>query len=383
MEDLESVEHVLEANLEDSGGAFSLVFQVQKQLTSRVIFDYFSMSSFANGEIVKEIEDMGGHVYEASLRRNRLLGHVLLPFVFFRFLKKQHYRVVHIHSDTAWKICLYAISAKLARIERIIIHSHSGGINGDHRMLKSIAHNMMKPLMPYVGTVHCTCSKIAASWMYGDRPRYPVIWVKNGVDIDKFAFSADVRSIVRSELQIDDGTIAIGTVGDFSYPKNPEYLIRVMYELKKLRSNKYKLIFVGSGESEDAVSFYASERNLDDDIIFYGKTGKVQDVLCALDIYAMPSRFEGLPVSAIEAQASGLPCILSSNITTEVNLGQNVHFLELAEDVSNWVEMIEVLSQVSHSREKGKDVVCRQGFDIRQTADMIYRLYYTTLRETG
>lgn len=372
------MQHILQVNLEDSGGAFSLMFQVQKQLADKTIFDYFSMSSFKSEDVVEAIKKYGGQIYCAELRKNRLLGHLLLPFKFYKFLKKSDYAIIHIHADTAWKICLYAIPAKIIKTERVIIHSHSGGINGDYRKVKIFAHKIMKRFIPYVATEYCTCSRKATLWMYGDNPQYPVIWIKNGVDTDRFKFSESARKEIRKKLNIEDETLVIGTVGDLSYSKNPEYLIRIMRELKNATENKYKLIYIGSGNNDKSVRMYANEMEVVNDVIFYGKTDNVQKVLCALDIYVMPSRFEGLPVSVIEAQANGLPCILSSEITTEVGLSENTQFIRLAESIDNWVKSIQKMSQENRCRENGEILVRNHGFDIHQTAEMIYQIYNMT-----
>lgn len=368
-------QHVLEVNLEDSGGAFSLMFQVQKQLAGRAVFDYFSMASFKNREIVSGIRNMGGNVYCADLRKNRLLGHIALPAVFYKFLRAHHYRVVHIHSDTAWKTCLYAIPAKLAHVEKIIIHSHSSGVNGDCQRFKFAAHSVMKPLIPYVGTDFATCSVAATSWMYGGNPKFPVVWIKNGIDTERFQFSKEARERIRRQFDVRDEAIVIGTVGNLSYQKNPEYLIRILEALKKKSCNIYKLVFIGSGSDEPSVRRYVKKKKLDGDVIFYGNTNKVQDVLSALDVYVMPSRFEGLPVSVIEAESNGLPCVLSAEITQEAALDKDISFLELDDDVNKWVENIEKFAAMKKERMKGAESVCSHGFDIRDTADAIFQIY--------
>lgn len=369
------MQHVLEVNLEDCGGAFSLMFQVQKQLVGKATLDYFSMDSFHNPDVIKEIRSMGGEIYCADLRKNRLFGHITLPFVFYKFLRTHNYKVVHIHSDTAWKICLYAIPAKLAHVNKIVIHSHSSGVNGDYRGIKCMVHSIMKLLIPYVGTDFLTCSSVATSWMYGKNPKFPVVWIKNGVDTNKFQFSREARNRIRRQLAIGGDVIVIGTVGNLSHQKNPQYLIRILETLKRKSSNAYKLLFIGSGSDEPEVRLYVKKKNLEKDVIFYGNTNKVQEVLSALDVYVMPSRFEGLPVSVIEAESNGLPCVLSSEITTEVALNEDVKFLNLEDDISEWVNCIEKMAIVRKERKKGSKTVSSQGFDIRQTADAVFQIY--------
>lgn len=372
------MEHILQVNLEDSGGAFSLMFQVQKKLNGLAAFDYYTMSNFKSEQIVDEIKKMGGEIHCADLRANRLIGHFLLPFNFYSFLKHNHYRVIHIHSDTAWKICLYAIPARLAKISKIVIHSHSSAINGDYQGLKKMLHYIMRFFIPYVGTNFCSCSQIATEWMFRRKIRTNIIWIKNGVDTGKFQYSESNRKEIRKNLDLDEYTALIGMVGDLSFQKNPEYILKVFKELIKSAQTgrRYKLIFIGSGENDDAIKKLTNDYKLVDSTIFFGKTNEVYKVLSALDLYVMPSRAEGLPVSAIEAQANGLPCILSSRITSEVALCENTLFEDISDSMlEQWVIDIQQLLDKDVDRSAGRQITLEKGFDISQTTNELYKVY--------
>lgn len=142
------MKRVAQVSLNDDGGAFALMYQVQKELNGRVIFDYYTIVPFSNNEIKASINEMNGKIYEMN-SPSRLLGHFKLPLWFYKSMKKEKYEVIHIHSDSAWKIILYAIPAKLAGIKKVIVHSHSSDVNGDHRKLKLIFHKIMKPILPF------------------------------------------------------------------------------------------------------------------------------------------------------------------------------------------------------------------------------------------
>lgn len=252
------MQRIAQVNLNDSGGAFALMYQVQKELKGRIIFDYYTIHAFSNPEIIKNIREMGGKIIEDSAD-TRILAHLRLPFVFYKRMKKAQYEVIHIHSDTAWKLSMYAIPAKLAGIKKIIVHSHSGGINGDHQKLKYLCHCLMKPILPFFVDKFVTCSKIATEWMFPKKYYSKVCFIKNGIKTEDFRFDEESRRKYRNELGIKDDEIVLGTVGDLSYQKNPHYLIDVFSALYR-KNSKYKLIFIGGGAHVFSVKKWARRK---------------------------------------------------------------------------------------------------------------------------
>lgn len=359
---------ILQVNLDGTGGAFSLMYQIQKRLQNKYTFDFFWMGKFARNEKVAELKEKGSFFYEADLRKNRVMGHILLPFRFYKFLKKHPYEVVHINADLAYKLLLYAWPAYSAGVKKIIIHSHSSGVNGDHKWIKTIFHNICKPLLRKKANTFLTCSKLASKWMFGD-PEFGIM-VKNGVDTERYRFNPAAREMVRRQLNVSN-EILIGTVGNLSFQKNPEFLINIM---TKLDSN-YRLIFVGDGENREKVENYAKEKMLLNRIIFTGNSEHVNDILSAMDIFVMPSRFEGLPVSAIEAQACGLPCLFSDQITEETKVLPSCYFLPINNGIEVWVNQIINMQHTSNGRENAADILKKKGFDINDSAALIAKIY--------
>lgn len=369
------MKRVLQVNLENSGGAFQLIYQVQTVLKDEIQFDYYSMGLFKKDDVYYDLLSMGSNIYEGNLRDNRLLGHIKLPFKFYKFIKKNNYDIVHINSDSAWKISLYSIPAKLAKVKKIIIHSHSSEINGDHIKFKKICHRIAKQFIKISGTDFLGCSKESVEWMYKNNLKDKnVKIINNGVNAEKFKFNRDIRKFERDKIKVDKECL-IGTVGNFSYQKNPEFLIKLMLHLKKRKDEVYKLIFVGEGEDRKKIENLVIENSLTNDVIFYGKTDKVNEVLNAFDIFIMPSRFEGLPVSGIEAQTNGLPCIFSENITKEVKISDECKYLSLDDSLEIWCDTI---SNMKFNKNRGKayENTINKNFDINYTANQLKELYY-------
>lgn len=374
------MEKVLQVNLENSGGAFQLIYQAQTALKDEIQFDYYSMGNFEKNDVYYDLIGMGSNIYEANLRHNRLIGHILLPFKFYSFLKKNIYSTVHINSDSAWKILMYALPAKILRVNNVIIHSHSSEINGDHIKLKKMCHYIAKYMIKYCGTNFCGCSDESVKWMYGKVDNNKNIRIiNNSVNAEKFKFNHSIREKIRNNLKVDDNYL-IGTVGNFSYQKNPEFLVELIEKLNEYNEKRYKLIFVGEGSGEYKIKEMVKQKKLDDYVIFYGKTDKVYEVLSALDIFIMPSRFEGLPVSGIEAQTNGLSCVFSTEITKEVKITEFCEYINLSQPLSEWCEIINSI-KLNNNRENAYKNTINRNFDIKYTAKQLKDLYFSKVED--
>jgi len=364
---------VTEVNLTDSGGAFSLIYSIQKKLYSHgktdVVFDYFSMGKFEKEEVISDIEQMGGRIYSADLRHNRLLGFICLPGTFYKYCKKNKIETVHIHSDSAYILQAYSITAKLAGVKNIIGHSHCAGMNGDYRKIKKILHVFLRFFITKSVNVYLSCSDLATKWMYVSELRNRVIFLKNGVNTSKFKFDEKTRKQYRLDLGIENKTIALAAVGDLGYQKNPIFICDVMKNL----GDKYKLFFIGDGSCKRDVEKYVIKNGLTKSVIFLGRRN-VSEMLNAMDIFVMPSRFEGLQVSGIEAQANGIPCFFSSKITKQVGILNSSFFLDIKSPLE-WANKIKSIKLNIQGRDKLAELVQKSGFDIQDTADHLYEIY--------
>lgn len=367
------MERILQVNINNEGGAFSLVYQIQKRIDkNKYVFDYFTMGEFNRNAVFYDLIKQDSNIYECSLRKNRLIGHIVLPIKFYKLLKKTNYYTIHIHSDSSWKALLYAIPAKFAKVKNIIIHSHSTGINGEKQLVKKILHKITKLVLKRFGTTFIACSTQASKWMFGNT-KSKIIIIKNGVDLTTFKPNKKARNKVRQELNYKPENIVIGTVGDFSDTKNPVLLIKIYTSLLKSDCN-YRLLFVGSGDNEEDIKQLVIKEKINDKVLFLGRTENVQNVLNAMDAFILPSKFEGLPVSAIEAQATGIPVFLSPNITREAGIDGFSWFADDYLNVENWKELI---SNNIHNvnSDMATDQVRKAGFDIRETVKAFEKIY--------
>ena len=202
---------VLQVNIDNNGGngAYALVRYLYSFLKEEYVFDYFTMGNFIDDLEYENIITEGGKCYSSNLRKNKLIGHIKLPFVFYKFLKQNSYEIVHIHSEVAYKHFLYAIAAKKAHVKKIIIHSHSSNIDGYNKKIKYVFHKFFKSLVNKMGTDFLACSYSAAKWMFSPKvlndKKFHIL--HNGINPLKYKFSDEIRNKIRDEYGLNNYTM--------------------------------------------------------------------------------------------------------------------------------------------------------------------------------
>lgn len=323
-----------------------------------------------------EIKTLGGSKYTINRMKikNTLMRIVAESKDLYKFLKEKNYDVIHIHSVTPLRVLFLSV-AKLAGVKSRIYHSHSAFIV-DKEKLKLPVYELFRRLFPYVGTHFFACSEAAANWMYpkkilSSNDKIEVIY--NGIDTEAYKFDVSSRNRIRKELKIEDKFV-LGNTGRFLEQKNQSFLINL---LSKLDSDTV-LILIGEGALLNEVKRKTQQMNLSNRVFFLGVRDDVREILSAIDLYVMPSLYEGLPVSAVEAQCSGLPCLLSKNITEEIELTDSVSFLSLDTE-SSWIEKINELkiefSSFQKNRTEASVEVKNKGYDIKETITRLERIY--------
>lgn len=358
-----------------TGGAYVLIRRIEELLSSQgVVFDYLTMRNFDEKEPLMPCR--GSKQYNASLRKNRLVGHIKLPFYVYKVVKENKYKIIHINSEMSWKMLLYAIPSRIAGAEHIILHAHSTGIDGDHKFVKRICQILAAPFMRFYGDQLLACSDEAAEYVFGKKlcseRGYKVI--KNGIDINKFKFDELQRTSIREELGVRDDELLIGNTSRIAYPKNPLFLAEVFFELNKKIPNS-KLLFVGGGDEKyiKLVQGYVKAHDLKDKVIFLGHLDSVAPYLSALDVFVFPSLFEGLGISLIEAQAAGLPCVISDKVPSLAIVTRDAHALPLTASKEKWAMEIQALAGTRTS--DAHIVVERSGFTTESAARELLELY--------
>lgn len=288
---------------------------------------------------------------------------------FKRVLMEGNYDVVHLHTKQ-WKSFLVEQIAKEVGVKKIIVHAHNTGIDTlDERKREEeiqLHDQCLQKLTEATATDFWACSWRAADFLFGNKiPKQKIRIMKNAIELQKYVYNPQTREKYRKHFGIADGECVIGNVGRFAYAKNQEFLIKVFAEMcgsGEVNKQKNKLLLVGSGEREQEYKRIVHENNLDDNVIFMGYRTDVSEVLQAMDIFCLPSRMEGLGIALVEAQASGLPCIISDNVPKDGIINGNVFQLSL--NAALWKEKILECEREKYRRENSKIDLIDGGYDI-------------------
>lgn len=314
-----------------------------------------------------EIESLGGekHTIDYLSTKNIFFRILKESFYIYRFLKQHsEYKIIHVHSGTPLRI-FYLLAAKLAGCPNRIYHSHSAEVKGPHSklFLKKTLFKILRLFFSFVGTHFFACSNAAAIWMY---PRFltkkgKVQVINNGVDINKFKFNETIREAYRKDLNLENAFV-VGHVGRFNHQKNHAFLIDIFCEIKKLKSNAI-LLLIGEGELFDTIKNKVENLHLTNSVVFMGVRSDVVNIMQAMDVFLLPSNYEGLPVVGVEAQALGLPCYFSDSITDEISLLPETKFIPLTISACNWSSII--VSRDHSFYKNASFKIKKYGFDIK------------------
>lgn len=271
--------------------------------------------------------------------------------------------IIHIHGSSGL-MAIETILARFHKVKRIMVHGHSTGSN--HPVL----NRMLRPVMCLTATDLIACSDVSGKWLYRTR-KHTVL--NNAIDLNRFAYSAKIREEVRKELQVENSFL-IGHIGGFIEPKNHEYLIEIFAEFCKKNKNT-KLLLVGEGLKYDEIIRKVEILGLSEYVIFTGRRMDAYRLYHAMDAFVMPSRWEGLPLVLLEAQASGLPILASDRITRDVDCTDSIRFLSIEESPSVWANQLVRLASVSTERCTGIEKLRQHGFDIELEAKKLKQIY--------
>ena len=289
-------------------------------------------------------------------------------------LEKKKYDVLHVNSSAVGFTSLVLTEGKKAQVPVRISHSHGKNINS---FIKRMFLWPIKKYNKHLATKYAGCSVAAGEYLFGKRIQDNPYWtfIPNTIEAKKFSFSKITREKKRNELGITDDTVLFGAVGMLTEIKNHQFMIEILRKLKEQKNN-VKLLILGEGEERVNLEKLADEYGLNDDVVLYGVTKDVEEWLSAFDIYLMTSLTEGLPISAVEAQANGLPCLLSDHIPIDVDITPDVHHLPINQGVEPWTECIQKLVlKTEGERAEGVQKIVNAGFDNSNALERIQKLY--------
>lgn len=346
-----------------TGGLTSVMMNYWRAMDKTGLSFDFASTNVIDDILQEEITKEDCHYYQLPPRKQ-----VLKYFISLRKLCKG-YDIVHVHANSATAV-IELLAAKKAGVPKRIHHNHTS--KTQHPLLNKILHPLFK--RSYTDAV--ACSDAAGEWLFGKKN---FIVLPNAIDIDKFKYNPQARKLIRDEFGIIESDFLVGHIGKFMDAKNHEFLIKIFssYHSKHPES---KLMLVGDGEWRPRIEQWVSESGCSDAIVIAGLRSDIPSVVQAFDVFVFPSIYEGLPLTVLEAQASGLPCIISSNVTKTVNVGRDVVMKDLSEGIDNWCEAVDSFDY-SKSRDErwfyNSKLITDAHFNIKYEADILKGIYFS------
>lgn len=348
------------------GGAETMVMNFYRTIDrNQVQFDFVIHSSSQN-DYRREIENMGGKIYVFP----KFNGYNIISYrkVWKDFFNNHpDYKIIHSHVRS-YASLFFPIASKNGLIT--IIHSHSTS-NG--KGFKSLIKDLLQIPLSRQADYLFACSKEAGEWLYGSRKveANNFYLVKNSIDVDKYEYNEKIRNKYRDELNIRNNLV-LGHVGRLSAPKNHMFLLDVFKNISEINSDAI-LILVGEGELREDIEKRITDLNLNDKVIMLGSRNDVSEILQAVDVFLFPSLWEGLPVSVVEAQAAGLPCLVSDKVTREVDLTSCIRYIPIDQGIDIWVNEAIKINKIRNM--DAADMIIEAGYDITKSSKWLTDFY--------
>ena len=350
------------------GGAENAIMNYYRHIDrSKVQFD-FLLTEIKKCHFEDEITDLGGRVFRVPLMTLRNpISYIREVTRFFKV--HPEYRIVHSHTSSKSFFPLFL--AKRAGIPVRISHSHN---TKSERGVRGSIRNVLKAPLRRVATIFCACGEEAAIWLYGKRAfnKGNVRIVPNVIDADRFEYHPEIRLRIREELGIQDSSVVLGCTARFSSQKNHSFLISLFDEFHRMVPDS-KLLLLGDGELRPGIENMVENLGLKDSVIFAGVVPNVAEYEQAMDFFLLTSINEGIPLSMIEAQISGLRCFASDGVPRETDKTGLVSFLSLDDGPGYWAE--EINNNMCYRRESHLDAIRQAGYDAATSAYELERFY--------
>lgn len=347
------------------GGVESFIMSVFRRIDrDKIQFD-FIVHNLENDAYHEEIESLGGRIFildrldfKNPLKYIRDLDNILE--------KHKEFSILHCHFRGTEAIIL-----KEAKKYGLMTISHNHGAQNSSKFNSLIRRIFKKDVLKY-SDIKLACSDKAGTDFYG---KGSYIKINNGIDTEKYNFDEDIRHKIRRDLSLSDKYVLIN-VGSLSDIKNQEFLIRLMPDLLK-KNPDTRLLLVGDGPIKNELENLCKDLNVKDQVIFLGNSDRVNELLMAADIFLFSSKREGLGIAAIEAQASGLISLLSTNVPRDTAISERARFIDLDRD--KWT--YEILNNKGSIRKNVIEDIRKKGYDIETSVSELSRIYFNLINE--
>lgn len=351
---------VLHIGVSDTlGGIETFVINLYRNINrNQIQFDFVDFSQ--NGIcFADEIKSLGGKIYKVCPRRKNIIKN---KNELSSIIKK--YNIIHYHTNTL----SYSLPIRLAQRnnKQIIVHSHNDW--KEKKYISKLLHYLNYYTLGAKNETQFACSDLSARWLFGSKNN--AIMINNSIDTKKYIYNPEVRNSIRKELALEESLI-MGTVGRFSYQKNHNFLLKIFKAVYEMDESAV-LLLIGDGPLKEEIEKKARELGIYNKIYFLGIKNNVNDYLQAMDVFLLPSFYEGLPIVVVEAQAAGLKSFISDKITRQIDITSLVNYMPI-DKPEEWAK--EIIRQREYNRENTYNNIYNACFDIESLCDKLQNKY--------
>lgn len=363
---------VLQIGMTNNIGGMETYLMAQYRKLNRELVRYDFLNITGESPIVfsDEIERNGDLIYAVPSRHKSPLGHYwgILKLL---YQKRHEYKYIVLNTCSLYYVFPLFVAA-LVGIPHRVIHSHNSGDEITESLPRKCIKRLNAVLLKISATDYWACSKLAGKWMFG---RHPFCVVHNAIDTPKFIFNPVIRKRVRKELGIEDKFV-IGTVARFSPQKNHEFLIDIFKEVAAKRDDAILMLVGDAAGFQDRLEMIkqkVQDYHLEDKVLFLGMRKDTNELYQAMDCHVLPSKFEGLCITAIEAQSAGLPCICSDVFPKETAVTDLFTTISLSASPEEWSDNI--IAHMNAIRKNMQKEIILAGYDSTTEIKKIEKFY--------
>lgn len=355
----------------DGGGVETMLYNYYMNMDhSNIRFD-FIVHDLNIGMLEEKFTELGCRIYHVTPKK---ISFIKNAKEIYKIIKEGDYDIVHSHQNTSSFLPL--ILAKIIKVNVRIAHSHVGYTK--ESIVQRTSRYPFKLLTKLFSTDWFACSSIAGKWLFGNKRTIKDFFIiKNAIDLEKFKYNEDIRKAVRSELRWEDKFV-IGNVARFYPEKNHTLLINIFKEIHTVCPNAVLALIGGEGQ-EEKIRNMVSSLGLTDNVKFLGVRNDVHRLMQAMDVFILPSKFEGFGMVFIEAQAASLKTYASNAVPNETKITDLIEYISLEKSAEFWAEKV-LSTYGKNNRKQYNQSIYDSGFDIKSEASKLTKIYYRLLK---
>ncbi|MCF8002345.1 MAG: glycosyltransferase [Halanaerobiales bacterium] len=358
----------------DGGGIETILLNYLHQFDLKNIQMDIIVHSKEIGFLEEEYQSLGCKICRVTPKSKSIVKNY---FEIKKIIEQGNYNIVH--SRMNYKGLTHMLAAYACGVPVRIIHNHQANMEKNYSYFSRKTINILRKITMLLANNYMACSKTAAKDMFGENnvKQNNVVILKNALTLDKYLLFSSIREKYRHEFGIKKDNIVIGMVARFHSQKNHEFMIKIFEKLVSLNNN-FVLLLVGGGEEIDKYKKIVDNNdNIRKKVIFTGIRNDVPNLLQAMDLFVLPSKYEGFGNVFLEAQVSGLPTVASTEVPKETKISELITYLSLEKDAKYWAEYIAKLNVKDKKRRNYIEEARQAGFDIKEQAEILENLYIT------